>query len=80
MVDFGTIQNSGSAITSAANSIVISFLVVIIDNKQTSGVSMWITAGAEYYSGNEIWIGQTALPFLADTVEFSREIILLNNY
>lgn len=42
------------------------FNVVIIDNTQPDGTSIWITAGAEYYEGNEIWIGQTSLTYLLD--------------
>lgn len=42
--------------------------MVIIDDSQAAGTSIWITAGAEYYSGNEVWIGQTALPFSTASV------------
>ena len=40
---------------------------MIIDALQASGTNIWVTAGAEYYNGDEIWIGQTALPFVTST-------------
>ena len=56
-------MNKGTSTLDADNSIIIDFNVVIIDAFQTTGTNIWVTAGAEYYNGDEIWIGQTALPF-----------------
>ena len=67
VVDFGTVSNTGASTADSANSIIIDFNVVIIDAFQTSGTNIWVTAGAEYYNGDEIWIGQTALPFTTTT-------------
>ena len=50
-----------------AHSIKIRFNVVVIENTQPNGTSIWITAGAEYYEGNEIWIGQTSLTYVQET-------------
>ncbi|CAF0786583.1 unnamed protein product [Brachionus calyciflorus] len=66
VIEFGVITNSGLGPSSSANSIVITFNVVIIDNNQPNGTSIWITSGAEYYDGDEIWIGQTALTFQSE--------------
>lgn len=60
-------MNKGTSILDADNSIIIEFNVVIIDAFQTTGTNIWVTAGAEYYNGDEIWIGQTALPFITAT-------------
>lgn len=77
VIEFGTIQNSGSSTNAADNSITISFTVVIIENNQANGASIWITGGAEYYNGNEIWIGQTNLPFQRDTTRVCHFILSL---
>jgi hypothetical protein len=61
------IQNSGTVNSSAANSIIILFSVVIIDNGQYAGQTMWITVSAEYYSDTELWVGQGALPFIVSS-------------
>jgi hypothetical protein len=40
---------------------------VITDSGILNGSSIWITTGAEYDSGNEIWIGQREFNFFYDT-------------
>ena len=62
--------NSGVSSTTAANEIVITFTVVIIQSSITNGTSIWITGGVEYYNGDEIWISQTSLTYEASTVSF----------
>ncbi|RNA15676.1 hypothetical protein BpHYR1_008573 [Brachionus plicatilis] len=67
VIDFGTITNSGNLASDEANSIKITFNVVVIENTEPDGSQLWITAGAEYYEGNEIWIGQTSYTYRTDT-------------
>jgi hypothetical protein len=41
---------------------------VITDSDILNGSSIWITTGAEYDSGNEIWVGQTEFNYFYDPI------------
>jgi hypothetical protein len=67
-IDFDKMINSGVSSVTGDNQIVITFNIVVIQSGISDGTSIWITGGVEYYDGEEIWISQTSLTYLASTV------------
>ena len=82
VLNFGNVTNSGTVggLTNANQSMVfIEWDAVMINDDQTvNGSVYWVSAGAEYNSQNEIWIGQAGFTTILDTYvsSFTRDHIL----
>ena len=50
-------------------SIYVTFMVAGIYNYQDNNTIQWITAGASYYFGNELWVGQNSIIYIYDTTK-----------
>ena len=87
VIDFGIIVNTNISSIQDDYSINITFMAAAIYNNQVNNTVDWITVGASYYFGNEIWIYQYSIKYIFDTSLAARNplwvienlINLLNN-
>ncbi|KAK3592304.1 hypothetical protein CHS0354_030640 [Potamilus streckersoni] len=67
MIFFGNVTRTG---TGSDNSIVVTYEAVMVNNPSTqNGAEYWVSAGAEYNSESEVWVGQAS--FTANTVDMT---------
>ncbi|KAL3853681.1 hypothetical protein ACJMK2_017204 [Sinanodonta woodiana] len=67
MIYFGNVTHTGAG---SDNSIVVTYEAVMVSNPSTqNGAEYWVSAGAEYNSESEVWVGQAS--FTANTVDMT---------
>lgn len=62
-MDFGTVTNTQATMSY----ITITFTITMIDAGLATNTDIWISAGAEYFSGTEVWIGQSTMTYITST-------------
>ena len=66
MIDFGDVTNDGSSNAQDSDSqIIIEWDVITLDYMDNNTL-YWVTAGAEYNNGDDIWLGSAAFISLID--------------